>query len=405
MTDSFDVIVVGAGPAGATAAYHLARAGVKVALVDKQTFPRDKVCGDGAVSPILVRLEKMGLADWLEGHGFNAPQELLLSAPNGQAVRFKPNDQPGICYGRVIPRLQLDEAVMRRAVEAGAALLEGVKLNGVNRPNAGHIQLLGTLNGRQSPVNLQSRMLITADGVHASFTRQLGLVKGEPDLVALRAYYENVEGGDGLLEFHYDAALTPGYAWIFPMTGGRANVGLGTIVARSRARDVNLRERLDAFIQSNRYAAARLGRATLVGPVRGYPLRSRMTSVTPIDDNVLVAGEAAGLVNPLNGEGIGTAMFSGELAAKHAQAALAAGVFTRAQLRGYATDLEKNIGRNHAIFRFLQKLVGWPWVMNRIVQRAGHDREFAQILFEVIVELKPPRQLLSAGFTARWLAG
>ncbi len=401
----YDVIIVGAGPAGSTAAYHLAEAGVKVALVDKQTFPRDKVCGDGAVASILVRLERMGLGDWLRQNSFNAPAELLFSAPNGQALRFIPDD-PDHCYGRVIPRLQLDNAIVSQAVKVGAELCEGVNPIGLSRSGADTIHLFGRhRNGSNSELRLASRLLITADGAHASFTKSLGLVKGEPDLVALRVYFENVAGSDKLLEIHYDATLTPGYAWIFPLTNGRANVGLGTFVNRSRERNINLKQILQQFITNNPYAQARLQAAHLVGPLKGYPIRSQMSSTTPVADNILVAGEAAGLVNPLNGEGIGTAMLSGELAARHALAALCNGDFSVTQLSGYARDLKQTIGRNHFLARILRGVIGWSEVMNRVVQRAQKDRAFAQTLFEVIVEVKPPGKLLTPGFVARLIMG
>lgn len=402
----YEVIIVGAGPAGSSAAYHLATAGVKVGLVDKQTFPRDKICGDGAVASLLNRLERMGLGDWLRQNGFNAPRELLFSAPSGEAFRFVP-DEPDRIYGRVIPRLDLDNALVGQAIKAGADLLAGINLTGMTRPGPEAVRLTGALrrNNGGSELQLEGNLLITADGAPASFTRTLGLVKGEPDLVAIRAYFENVAGSDRRLEIHYDASLTPGYAWLFPLLGGRANVGLGTFVNRSRRRNVNLKQTLQDFIRRNPYAGERLGQARMRGPLKGYPIRSQMNTVTPVANNILVAGEAAGLVNPLNGEGIGTAVLSGELAARHTLAALASGNFSRQQLNDYARDLWLHIGRNHFLARMLRGLIGWPGVMNRVVQRAQKDRAFAQTLFEVIVEVKPPRAILSAGFLARLIAG
>lgn len=401
---NYEVVIVGGGPAGSTAAYFLAQAGIKVCIVDKQTFPRDKVCGDGVVGSILTRLERMGMQEWLAANSFNAPGEILFSAPNGQAVHLIPDDRQR-CYGRVIPRFTLDEAILRQALKAGAELLTGVKLTGMTRVSPAQVQLSGQHNGQSAPLQLNSKLLITADGAHASFTRQLGLVKGGPDLVAIRAYFENVAGRESLLEIHYDKMLTPGYAWIFPMTQGQANVGLGTYVQRSRQRDVDLKESLRQFMDTNPYARERLGQARMAGPLRGYPLRSQMNTVTPVADNILVTGEAAGLVNPLNGEGIGTAIISGELAARQAQAALATGDFSALALSPYAKALRQTIGRNHKIAHILRQLLSMPGVLNRAVRRGQHDHDFAQTLFSVIVEVKPPSAILSPGFMLKLLAG
>ncbi len=400
----YDVIIVGAGPAGSTAAYFLARTGAKVCLVDKQTFPRDKVCGDGVNSFTLAGLERMGLSQWLEQNSFNAPGEFLLSAPNGQAVRILPDDR-SFCYGRVIPRLKLDKAILDQAVKAGADLLEGVKLGQMTRPVAGAIRLSGLQKAYRANLQLESKLLITADGAHASFTKYLGLVKKQPDMVAVRAYFENVGGRQSLLEIHYDPTIMPGYGWIFPMSKGQANVGLGTYVSRSRQRDVNLKQALQQFIRNNRYAKERLAHAQQIGSLKGYPLRSQINSVTPFANNILVAGEAAGLVNPINGEGIGPAIISGELAAQHAKVALEVGDFSTSQLNSYAKDLQKYIGRHHFVARILCKLLVWPGVMNRTIQRAQHDHDFAQTLFNVIMELKPPVAFLSPIFVAKFIAG
>jgi geranylgeranyl reductase family protein len=401
----YDVVVVGAGPAGATAAYYLASAGVKVCLVDKQTFPRDKVCGDGAVATILTQLERIGLSDWLAQNSFNAPKELLFSAPNGAALHFKPADAPSKCYGRVIPRLELDNAILGQAIKAGADLWQGIRPTYLDRRQRDKLRLTGISQRNGADVQLESTLLITADGAHASFTKTLGLIKAEPDLVAVRTYFENVAGSESLLELHFDSTLTPGYAWLFPLKDSRANVGLGTYVSRSRQRNVNLKQLLPQFIKTNPYAQKRLSQARMAAPIRGYPLRSQMNRVIPVADNILVAGEAAGLVNPLNGEGIGTAMTSGELAAYYAKAALEAGNFSKAYLTGYATALQRQIGRVHFWARLLRGMLAWPVILNRAVQRAQYDRAFAQSLFEVIVELRPPQALLAPGFVAKLLAG
>ena len=139
-----DVIVVGAGPAGASAAYFLAGAGIDVLLVDREVFPRGKVCGDGLALRALTVLECMGLGDWLSG--FPEPEVMLFSSPNGEAVRIRPERPEGFCYGRVIPRLRLDEAVVERAVAAGARLLDGTKVTSLEQWKGG-LHLRGERNG------------------------------------------------------------------------------------------------------------------------------------------------------------------------------------------------------------------------------------------------------------------
>jgi len=130
-----------------------------------------------------------------------------------------------------------------------------------------------------------------------------------------------------------------------------------------------------------------------------------MKSVIPVADNILVVGEAAGLVNPLNGEGIGTAMFSGELAAQHAKVALEKGDFSCTQLRHYAQELQRQIGRNHLVATILRRLLGYAGIMNYAIWQAKRNNDFAQTLFEVILEVKPAAAVLTPKFIAKFLAG
>ncbi len=398
----YDVTIVGAGPAGSTAADDLARSGARVALVDKATFPRDKVCGDGITGATLARLEQMGLSSWLARNDFNAPQELLLSAPNGQSVRLASPDANS-CYGQIVPRLELDTAILEQATQAGAELHQGVQPRHFSRLSPFTVRITSGKSG-PSGLSIESHLLITADGAHASFTRHLGLVRARPDLVAIRAYFEEVPS-ETLVEIHYQRAIIPGYAWIFPLKGGRANVGLGAHTAHVQRQHLNLKDMMNRFIQNNPYAKERLGQAKMVSSLQGYPLRAQMSSVTPVADNILVAGEAAGLVNPLTGEGIGTALLSGRLAARQAIAALEAGRFSATYLGAYAQALKKQIGRTHFMAAILRKLLTWPGMMNRAVQRARHDAQFRLLLSAVVVEAEPPSALLRPGAIARWLAG
>ena len=417
-----DVIVVGAGPAGASAAYFLAEAGIDVLLVDRDVFPRQKVCGDGLASRALLMLERMGLGDWLSG--FPEPEVMLFSSPNGEAVRIRTERREGFSYGRVVPRLKLDEAVVERAVGAGARLLEGAKVTNLEQWKGGlHLEgerngstsspQVGSINSPQvgstsSPqdgqiVHLDARLAIVADGGQASLTRRLGLIRRPPDLVAVRAYFEGDVGPETRPEIHVERVIMPGYNWIFPMGGGRANVGAGTLVSTVKEGSLSLARVMRQFVANSPYARERLRLAEMVSPVQGHPLRTDLRGTRPYGERVLVAGEAAGLVNPLSGEGIAYALESGEMAATHARRALESGDFSEAALSAYGRALDRRYGADHQAARFLRILFKHPWLLNRLVKRMQQDPDFALIFGLVVIGVESPRTILSPRFLSRLL--
>jgi geranylgeranyl reductase family protein len=391
-----DVLVVGAGPAGASAAYFLAGAGIDVLLVDREVFPREKVCGDGLASRALVMLERMGLGDWLKR--FPEPEVMLLSSPNGEAVRIRPERPEGFSYGRVIPRLRLDEAVVERAVVAGARLLDGTKVTSLEQRKGG-LHLRGERNGQI--VHLDARLAIAADGGQASFTRRLGLIRRPPDLVAVRAYFEGDVGPETRPEFHVERIIMPGYSWIFPMGGGLANVGTGALVSTVKEGSLSLAKVMRQFVANNPYARERLQSAEMISPVQGHPLRTDLRGTRPYGQGVLVAGEAAGLVNPLSGEGIAYALESGEMAATHARRALESGDLSEATLSGYGRALHRRYGAEHQAARFLRIFFKYPWLLNRLVRRMQQDPDFALTFGLVLIGIESPRTVLSPRFLSR----
>jgi geranylgeranyl reductase family protein len=401
-----DVVVVGAGPAGASAAYFLAGAGINVLLVDREVFPREKVCGDGLAPRALAVLERMGLGDWLTG--FPEPEVMLFSSPNGEAVRIRPERRDGFCYGRVIPRLRLDEAVVERAVVAGARLLDGTKVTGLEQRRGG-LRLRGERNGSTSSpqggqiIHLDARLAIAADGGQASFTRRLGLIGRPPDLVAVRAYFEGDVGAEAQPEIHVERVIMPGYSWIFPMGGGRANVGTGTLVSTVREGSLSLARVMRQFVASNPYARERLRLAQMVSPVQGHPLRTDLHGTQPYGQRVLVAGEAAGLVNPLSGEGIAYALESGEMAATYARRALESDDFSETALSAYSRALHRRYGADDQAARFLRVFFKCPWLLNRLVRRMQQDPDFALTFGLVVIGVESPQTVLSPRFLSRLL--
>jgi len=305
----YDAVVVGAGPAGSVAALVLARGGARVALVDKAEFPRDKACGD------LIGPRGVGLLDEL---GVSVPDagqgaDLLVVGPSGHRSRlpaFPGRAYPG--HGVVVPRVQFDDALRTAALAAGAEPVRA-RVSGADRGPDGRLRALIASDGQR----LAADAFIGADGALSPVARLAGLL--DPDTAlwgfAIRAYLP-AEVPLPLLVL-LDAApwrIYPGYGWLFPGENGQANVGIGVGLG-TRRRPAPLRADLARFCALLR-SAGDLAPDAQPGPVTGGWLRMGGTGTPPAAGNVLLAGDAAGLINPLQGEGIAPAMVSARLAAQ-----------------------------------------------------------------------------------------
>jgi geranylgeranyl reductase family protein len=305
----FDAVIVGAGPAGSTAALCLARAGARVALVDRRAFPRDKACGD-LVGPRGVRL----LAELdVEVGDVRRVGDMIVVGPSGRRTllpAFPGRDYPG--HALAVSRLVLDRALFEAAVAAGACPVRDlfVGLRGDPRTPTG-IELAG---GGE----LRADVVIGADGATSRVAAAAGLVDAQRALwgFALRAYLDApVELPHILLWEPEPWRLFPGYGWIFPTADGRANVGLGVGVGADRVLARQAGERFDDFCAHLRRQGLLPDPASAGGQRLGGWLKMGMIGTVPARGTVLLAGDAAGLINPLQGEGIAQAMASGRAAA------------------------------------------------------------------------------------------
>jgi menaquinone-9 beta-reductase len=348
MIRRFDAVVVGAGPAGSIAALVLARSGARVALADKAAFPRDKACGD-LVGPRGAQvLADLGLG--VPGAGQSG--DLVAIGPSGRRSRlpaFAGRTYPG--HGIIVPRLVLDHALREAALQAGAVPVRA-RITAVEAGKGGRVDRVVSGDGHC----LAGEVVIAADGALSPVARLAGML--DPDAAlwgfAIRAYVpEHVPLPLLVLLDASPWRIYPGYGWLFPGADDQANVGIGVGLGYGRGR-ASLRGDL-ARLVTLLGRRGDLRKDAQPGPVMGGWLRMGGTGTPPAAGNVLLAGDAAGLINPLQGEGIGQAMVSGRLAAEAVLAGPA-----RAGL-AYADAIEAAFGRYLAGAAALQNvLLGRP---------------------------------------------
>jgi geranylgeranyl reductase family protein len=387
------VIVVGAGPGGASSAYFLARRGLRVLLLDKADFPRDKTCGDGLTPRAVTMLQTLGLADELRRTG-QVIRRFEVSAPNGRSTGDVVAMGAGLPdYALVVPRLQLDDRLRRQAMQAGAHFQPGVRVDGVRVEEAsGASYVVVTGERRGHPVAFHAQMAIVATGANPQLLHRAGLLAHRPRfIVAARAYFEGIDALGDAWALRFDGAPLPGYGWIFPVAPGIANIGVGYF---RHDRATSAVKSFEPFLRTQALRAL-LGRARQVGPIKGYPLRDDFLRSPTYGQRVLLVGEAAGLVNPLTGEGIDYALESGQLAAEHAAGMVARGDFGMPAHAAYDRALRE---RYQALFEFCTTVRAWcvrPFVLNLLVWVANHRCDLRQQLTRVVLGGVPVRGRLT----------
>ncbi len=339
----YEVIVVGAGPAGATAAYYLAAGGRRVAMLEKAVFPRDKICGDAWCAPALDILEDMGVLQPLEAEGLvrDTTSGGFIS-PSGESYVSVAQERgaPGTrCYA--IKRIICDERIARRAVERGARLFENANVAGAELDGDG-LWTVRCHDGRQ----FRSKMLVAADGANSRLARALGVMHTPPQAVASRQYIRggthNFKSGGVLF---YPKYILPGYVALFRHYNDDIDVGAyvipGGAVTNDRLGEVYASEiRRDPFIQRALGPRAEALERVRIAPIRlgGEP---RSTA-----RQFMAVGDAAGQTDPLTGEGIHTGMVGAQLAAQTIQELFAANDFSEQACQTYHTRWMATFGRD-----------------------------------------------------------
>lgn len=404
-----DVIVVGAGPAGSAAAYALASRGVRVLLLDKAVFPREKVCGDGLTPRAVAAVDEMGLLDRLLPFGRTVDRVVVTAPDGGRVAAIVPPPAgregaavPGVASGRlgrrpamlVVPRIHLDDAVRTRAVEAGASFEGGVDVEDIRRDNGG-VAVRARRAGRRA--TYAARLAIVATGASLVLPRQLGTLRRPPVMMLAARTYVPATSADAAarIEIRFAGVPLPGYGWIFPVSSSTVNAGVGFYL-RGRGPAPSARDVCRRFLGTleggdGRGAGERAGAPPAI---RSYPLRVDFPASRVYTDGVLFAGEAAGLVNPLTGEGIDYALESGRIAADHAAAFLAGGDQSprgfAAAASAYERALRDRFDRLFAVCRIIRETAARPGLLNRLVGIAGRRDDLTMSLVNLVLGNREP---------------
>ena len=399
-----DVLVVGAGPAGAATAGYLAQVGHDVLLVDRQRFPRDKVCGDFVGPAALQELDALGIGQEPAIRTGNVIREAGLFVDGRELIRHPiPEVESLPTFGRVVPRLLLDDAILGAARSAGVSVVDATAVAEYTVDADGVRADLNGPGGRRSVV---VRALVGADGSSSTIARSLrGHVSERADrILAVRAYYEGVEGPADRSDLYFTGDSFPGYCWLFPTGPTTANVGVGMLLETLPPTTEHIRDLLMRLVANDRALHARLRHATLTGKVVGWPLTTFNPRTMLVDDRVLLVGDAAGLINPLNGEGIQYALSSGRWAAETLHEALALNDLSRAALAPYGRRVQDELRYDMALARLIIQFISnrtlnpvWMEALEIITARARRDPAYATITGGVLAGLIPAREVLRPG--------
>ena len=394
-----DVVVVGAGPGGSATAQALAEAGLDVLLLEKASFPREKVCGDGLTPRAVKTLLDMGI-DTSPANGFIRNRGLRIIGGDVKIELPWPELASWPDYGLVRPRLDFDELIARAAQQAGARLQEHTTVTGPLLDPAGRvIGVTAKVGPDKVETTYRAPLVIAADGSSARLALQLGITKRDdrPMGVAVRRYFTSPRHDDDMLESWLELRapngdLLPGYGWVFGVGDGTSNVGLGILNTTKAWQDTDYKK-LMARWTGSMPTKWQYDDEHATGPVRGGALPMGFNRQPHYTRGLLLVGDAAGAVNPFNGEGIAYAMESGRLAAEIAVQALARpeGAQRERVLQTYPTEMKARYGGYYSLGRVFVTMIGNPQVM-AVATKYGLPRPLLmKFTLKLLANLTDPR--------------
>ncbi len=383
-----DIAIIGAGPAGSGTSLFLSKAGVEHTLFDLAEFPRDKVCGDALSGKAVATLKKLNpeiacefseltqqfLGSW--GVSFIAPNGVRIDVPFRKEMA-EMREAPGF----IAKRIDFDHFLVQHLDPAKTKTYFGAKVVDVTNSVDG-VEIQYQQNGHLG--RCLAQMVIGAEGNRSIVAKKLAGHKADPKhyCSAIRAYYENVTGmhPHNFIELYFLPEVLPGYLWVFPLPNNMANVGVGVLSAKVKKSNINLKLALEKAIKENPHLRDRFKDAKMISGIQGWglPLGSKKRNLS--GERFLLVGDAASLIDPFSGEGIGNALISGMYAAETARKAVQERNFSAELLSAYDKAVYQRLWKELRLSHNLQRLGGSQWLFNLVVNKAHRNSTFKETL-------------------------
>ncbi|MDQ3954271.1 MAG: NAD(P)/FAD-dependent oxidoreductase [Actinomycetota bacterium] len=387
MSTEFDVAVVGGGPSGAAVAHYLATRGHSVVVCEKKEFPREKTCGDGLTPRAVKVLDDMGLGDELAT--WERVQGLRVHAAGRTLELSFPELDDWAGYGLVKPRKDLDQIVLDNAEASGAKVLFKTQ---VVEPLFDRGVCTGVVAKRDGELeHINAKWTVCAEGAATKFGRALGRVRdtGYPMGLAIRQYFKSPMESSGWFEAYLDVrsadSSLPGYGWVFPVGDGTVNAGVGLLSTYGGWREVNLNELQRSFI-GGLPQEWEINYETVCSKPRGGRLFMGLSVWPPHGPGFVLTGDAAGMINPCNGEGIAYGYETGRIAGRHIDEALRMG--SSPSLDGYTRELEETYGAYYRLGRRFVRLIGYPALMEKLVSAGMRSKSVMSFALTLLANLE-----------------
>ncbi len=401
-----EVLIVGAGPAGTSTSFFLSKKKIPHILIDKATFPRDKICGDALSGKVVQELNRIdsNLIREIEAdkQKFIGSYGVQFISPAGMGVDIpfksdlsKLKNAPGY----ISPRIDFDHFLVKKIVPGYTTFLENTSLEKISRNENG---ITAELRNHGDPISLKTKLVVSAEGERSKISRELGNYRMEDKhfCAGVRAYYTGIKGlhPQNFIELHFLPEFLPGYLWIFPLPGGGANVGAGMLSASVKKRKISLRKELLDILDQHPRFKDRFSNASLQGEIKGWglPLGSKQRKLS--GDNYLLTGDAASLIDPFTGEGIGNAMVSGRLAAEKISEAVVQQRYDSKFLSGYDHSIYAELGGELKLSHTLQRLSSQAWLFNWVVKKASTNKEVSELITGMFEDLNIRAKLRQPAF-------